>query len=188
MELDPVLADRYRHVRWIGKGSYGTVHVVRDARAASGAVPALTRGAVAQVADRHTEKEWCLKVVKTAVGDLRKSAELSSALREVRLMEGMSHPNIVALREALHSSDGAYIYIIMAYCDSGDLEGRIADARRQGRPIPEDQIMVRPGSLRAPREGPLAKPDPLHRIVCPGLVHSDGAGPELPPRPTHPPP
>ena len=47
------------------------------------------------------------------------------------------HPNIVQYREAFEQ--GGALYIVMKYCDSGDLSSFIHN--RHGSRIPEDQIL-----------------------------------------------
>ena len=47
------------------------------------------------------------------------------ALREVKVLEQLKHPNIVGFIEAFLSGDKATLYIVMEYAESGDLEKRI---------------------------------------------------------------
>jgi NIMA (never in mitosis gene a)-related kinase len=63
------------------------------------------------------------------------------ALQEVKILEKLDHPNIVAFREAFLSADGRALYIIMSYCESGDLEQRIQAARRRAQYFSENQII-----------------------------------------------
>lgn len=48
----------------------------------------------------------------------------------------MKHPNIVAYLESFEERGN--LYIVMDYCDGGDLYKKINDQR--GRSIPEDQV------------------------------------------------
>ena len=51
----------------------------------------------------------------------------------------MKHPNIVAYLESFEERGN--LYIVMDYCDGGDLFKKINDQR--GRSIPEDQVSLK---------------------------------------------
>jgi serine/threonine protein kinase len=52
------------------------------------------------------------------------SKERSGALQEADLLSQLSHPNIVKLREWFTSSAGDKLYIVMSYCEGGDIYHR----------------------------------------------------------------
>lgn len=67
-------------------------------------------------------------------------ANCSDACRnEVMLMQRLQHPNIVAYKDSFFANGRDNLCIVMTYCDGGDLQGRITDAK--SHLIKEDQIM-----------------------------------------------
>ncbi len=44
--------------------------------------------------------------------------------RQAQLLSRLKHPNIVAYKESFASPDGAHLYIVMGFCDGGDLYTR----------------------------------------------------------------
>jgi NIMA (never in mitosis gene a)-related kinase len=81
-----------------------------------------------------------MKTVRNVTIGEDKSHQIE-ALREVKVLEKLNHPNIVAFKEAFLSADGRTLYIIMSYCESGDLEQRIQSARRRAHYFSENQII-----------------------------------------------
>lgn len=98
--------DAYEELQCIGRGSYGSAHLVRE------------RGSGARF------------VVKKIPMELLSAKEKAQSFREVELLAKLSHPNVVEYKENFVRGD--VLYIVMAYCDGGDLAGRVrerADAR-----------------------------------------------------------
>ncbi len=56
---------------------------------------------------------------------------------QVKVLSQMKHPNIVAYQESFE--DGGSLYIVMDYCDAGDLYKKISDQR--GKLFSEDQVL-----------------------------------------------
>jgi NIMA (never in mitosis gene a)-related kinase len=52
--------------------------------------------------------------------------ERENALNEVRILASISHPNVVAYKEAFIEEE-KYLCIIMDYADDGDLYQKIVD-------------------------------------------------------------
>lgn len=65
-------------------------------------------------------------------------SQKKEVLQESRLLEALSHPNIVKFIEVYKTKKGK-LCIIMDYADGGDLSGKIKDQR--GRFIPEAQVL-----------------------------------------------
>jgi len=66
--------------------------------------------------------------------ELRKFAET-----ETRLLIEIKHPNVVAYRDCITDSDT--MYLIMEYCDGGDLANKIKECHKLCRPLSEEQIV-----------------------------------------------
>jgi NIMA (never in mitosis gene a)-related kinase 1/4/5 len=100
--------------RVIGKGSYGKVYLVKH---------------------RKRGKYFAMKIVRLQ-GIPKKERE--SVRTELALLKKLKHPNIVGYEEAFAVKNGTYLAIVMNYCDSGDLAGRL---KKQKRPFPEHQVL-----------------------------------------------
>lgn len=82
-------------------------------------------------------KLYVMKLVRISTDP----AKCQEALREVQVLEALSHPNIVEFKEAFIARDQCNLCIVMAYCESGDLQARIDAAAKDGRPFSEQQAM-----------------------------------------------
>ncbi len=78
-------------------------------------------------------------VVKTLALQAAKPRDRDAALQEARLLSALKHPNIVLYQESFLSSDGAMLYIAMAYCEGGDLYTRLRE--QHGVLLPERQVV-----------------------------------------------
>ncbi|PAA78510.1 hypothetical protein BOX15_Mlig013584g1, partial [Macrostomum lignano] len=67
-------------------------------------------------------------------------AEKRYLCSEVNLLKSLSHPNIVKYVDRIHDRATGKVYIIMEYCDGGDLLKRIRAHREKKKYIPEQQI------------------------------------------------
>ncbi|DBA02037.1 TPA: LOW QUALITY PROTEIN: hypothetical protein N0F65_000284, partial [Lagenidium giganteum] len=97
--------DKYEELKCIGRGSYGSAHLVRE---------------------RATDDKY---VVKKIPMELLTEKEKELAFREVDLLAKLKHPNVVEYKENFVADN--VIHIVMAYCDGGDLAGRIRDKAQQ---------------------------------------------------------
>jgi len=60
-------------------------------------------------------------------------------MMEVDMLRSMNHPNIVKYKD--HLMDDQNLYIIMGYCEGGDLHAKIKEANKAGTHFSEDQIL-----------------------------------------------
>lgn len=65
--------------------------------------------------------------------------ERNAAFQEAQLLQQLSHPNIVAYVDTLASK--TKLYLFMQYCDSGDLEGRLEQSKKEGQMIAKPQAL-----------------------------------------------
>uniref|UniRef100_A0A3Q2DK20 non-specific serine/threonine protein kinase n=1 Tax=Cyprinodon variegatus TaxID=28743 RepID=A0A3Q2DK20_CYPVA len=105
----------YEVIRQIGEGAFGKALLVRDRRV-------------------DGEK---LCVVKQISLKKMSSKEKEASKKEVILLSQMNHPNIVSFITTFQEKGG--LYIVMEYCDGGDLLKRINMQR--GIPFSEEQIV-----------------------------------------------
>ncbi|XP_050956457.1 serine/threonine-protein kinase Nek5 isoform X2 [Labeo rohita] len=107
--------DQYEVVRQVGQGAFGRALLVKQ---------------------RHGDAQ--LYVIKEI--NLRQqlsSRDKDASRKEVTLLSKMKHPNIVAFYKSFHDRNN--LYILMEYCDAGDLMNRIRMQR--GKPFTEQQIV-----------------------------------------------
>ncbi|XP_076745672.1 serine/threonine-protein kinase Nek11 [Maylandia zebra] len=113
-----LVAKRYSILQNLGRGSFGSVFLVQDAKAADG------------------EK---LKVLKQIpLGDLRPD-ETVRATQEAQLLSQLHHPAILTFY--LSFLERAAFCIITEYCLDRDLDCKIGEVRRAGRSLPESQVV-----------------------------------------------
>jgi serine/threonine protein kinase len=78
---------------------------------------------------RDDGKLYVMKTVKNMTVEAGQAHQIE-ALREVKVLEQLTHPNVVGFVEAFVSGDKKTLYIVMQYCESGDLDSRIKSVRR----------------------------------------------------------
>lgn len=104
--------EKYKVIEKLGEGSFGRALLAID-----------------------PDNELC--VIKE-IGISRMSCkEFDEAKKEVEVLSQMEHPNIVSYRDSFE--ENGTLYIIMDYCDGGDLYTRIN--AQKGMPFPEDIIL-----------------------------------------------
>ncbi|XP_032833381.1 serine/threonine-protein kinase Nek11-like [Petromyzon marinus] len=127
-----VVASRYEVRRRLGAGSFGSVYLVRDLKAAAAAATAGGSGG--------GEAMCVLKTVP--VGELR-ADETVHAHTEARLLARLRHPCIVRLHASFLERD--LLCIVTELCEGGDLDARLEQCRCSrggaGGVLPCDQIL-----------------------------------------------
>ncbi|ERE88742.1 serine/threonine-protein kinase Nek3 isoform 2 [Cricetulus griseus] len=99
----------YTVLRVIGQGSFGRALLVQK---------------------ESSNQKFAMKEVR-----LPKSfSETQNSRREAVLLAKMKHPNIVAFKESFEAE--GHLYIVMEYCDGGDLMQKIK--QQKGKLLPED--------------------------------------------------
>lgn len=93
--------DKYDELKCIGRGSYGSAHLVQL---------------------KGTSEKYVIKKIPM---ELLTEKEKVQSFHEVELLAKLKHPNVVEYKE--NFVVGNVIYIVMAYCDGGDLAGKIRD-------------------------------------------------------------
>uniref|UniRef100_A0A3B1JKU1 non-specific serine/threonine protein kinase n=1 Tax=Astyanax mexicanus TaxID=7994 RepID=A0A3B1JKU1_ASTMX len=106
--------NEYELVRQIGHGAYGKALLVRE---------------------RSGNARHC--VIKQISWSRMSPREREDSKKEVTLLSKMKHPNIVAFFRSFNERNS--LYIVMEYCDGGDLMKKISMQR--GQPFKEQQIM-----------------------------------------------
>lgn len=68
------------------------------------------------------------------------TAEQEAALRQAKILEALSHPNIVKFKEVYRTSKKR-LNIVMQYADGGDLAAKIKKAKKDKVYFEEAQIL-----------------------------------------------
>ncbi|XP_048880454.1 serine/threonine-protein kinase Nek11-like isoform X1 [Brienomyrus brachyistius] len=112
-----LIAQRYCIQEKLGRGSFGTVFLVRDTEVAEG--------------------EY-LKVLKEVpVGDLNPD-ETMQVQTEAQLLAQLHHPSILKFYSSFLEKD--IFCIITEYCEDGDLDCKLEELRQTGARLPESQV------------------------------------------------
>jgi serine/threonine protein kinase len=108
--------DRYERIEEIGKGSFGSVFKIR--RKADG-------------------KILCWKEIEYGRMQEREKQQLVS---EVNALNKLTHPNIVTYFDKIIDKESRKLYIIMEYCENGDMAQLIKKCRVEKDFVAEDVI------------------------------------------------
>jgi formylglycine-generating enzyme required for sulfatase activity/predicted Ser/Thr protein kinase len=144
---DGLLAGRYRIVRPLGEGGMGTVYLAKD--------------------EKLDDLLMAVKMLPTYLARNRRA--MDSLKREARITMGLSHPNIVTLRNFEEMGDG--VFLVMDYVDGQTLDDFLAENEK----LPEDKVV----ELFTPIAEALAyahSKNVIHRDIKPGniLIATDG--------------
>ena len=110
--------DDFNIERVIGKGSFGSVYLVRR---------------------KVDQKIYALKTV--FLEKLNKK-EQENSVNEVRLLASVSHPNVIGYKEAFWDEKNSSLNIIMEYADDGDLQTKINKKRKEQKYFNENLIWL----------------------------------------------
>ncbi|XP_022096016.1 serine/threonine-protein kinase Nek4-like isoform X2 [Acanthaster planci] len=106
--------EHYETLKAVGKGSYGEVWLVKH---------------------RKDKKQYVIKKMEMLNASRR---ERTAAEQEAKLLSRLRHPNIVSYKDSFESDDG-YLYIVMGFCDGGDLYHRLKE--QKGMALEEKQVV-----------------------------------------------
>ena len=75
------------------------------------------------------------------------SVEAPNPADEAELLGSQQHPFILPLVEVMRDAQGGPAALVTEYCDRGDLHSQLSDVRRQGKVLPDRQILSWLGQL-----------------------------------------
>lgn len=104
--------DNYTVLRVIGHGSFGSVLLATE---------------------KSSNQTFTMKEIRL----LKSFSDVQNCRKEAVLLAKMKHPNIVAFKESFEAE--GHLYIVMEYCDGGDLTQRIK--QQKGKLFPEDTVL-----------------------------------------------
>jgi len=147
------MTDSFTPLEIIGKGSFGVIRKVQ--RNSDGRI-----------------------LVRKEI-DFRKmnDREKRQLVNEVNILRELRHSNIVRYYERIVDRESCMIYIVMEYCEGGDLAAIIRRCRKEGRFIPESviwslfiQLLQALNECHTGQAGKII----LHRDIKPDNVFLDG--------------
>ncbi|KAG8524852.1 Serine/threonine-protein kinase Nek3 [Galemys pyrenaicus] len=103
--------DDYTVLRVIGEGSFGRALLVQQ---------------------ESSCQIFAMKEIRLP----KSSTDIQNSRKEAVLLAKMKHPNIVAFKESFEAE--GHLYIVMEYCDGGDLMQKIK--HQKGKLFPEDMV------------------------------------------------
>ena len=59
---------------------------------------------------------------------------------QAKLLSQLRHPNIVSYRESFQDDSG-FLFIVMNFCEGGDLYSKLKEQAKQGKALEETQIV-----------------------------------------------
>ncbi|NWQ89926.1 NEK3 kinase, partial [Burhinus bistriatus] len=104
--------EEYKVLKVLGEGSFGRALLVHH---------------------RLSDQKYAMKEIRLPMS----SSDVENSRKEAIILAKMKHPNIVAYKESFEA-DG-HLYIVMEYCDDGDLMQKIK--HQGGTLFPEDMIL-----------------------------------------------
>ena len=146
---------------WCFVGSYDSNPPIVKSNTVYETVRFLARGAFGDVNLVKSIEDSRLYAIKTIFAE--RESEMKEMLREVRFLRMNRHACIIEVYDGFIISNPKMLYIVMPYCEGGDLDGYIKNTRKNKTNIPEEKI------LKWSMQIGLA----IHFLAENGLIHSD---------------
>ena len=70
-----------------------------------------------------------------------KESEMKDTLREVRFLRMNRHPCIIDVHDGFMTAQPRILFIVMPYCEGGDLDALIKNTKKSKQFLPEDRIL-----------------------------------------------
>ena len=146
---------------WCFVGSYDSNPPIVKSNTVYETVRFLARGAFGDVNLVKSIEDSRLYAIKTIFAE--RESEMKEMLREVRFLRMNRHACIIEVYDGFIISNPKMLYIVMPYCEGGDLDGYIKNTRKNKTNIPEEKI------LKWSMQIGLA----IHFLAENGLIHRD---------------
>ena len=127
------IVEGYEILSVLGKGNYGSVLLaVRPDEAGAEKGPR-------EVPVTKSEEDLC--VIKAVKHTRKKDGANIEAMAEVRILSDLRHPCIVEYMDSFLNHDETRLFIVMAYCESGNLSDKIKEAIQRQKWLDENLII-----------------------------------------------
>jgi NIMA (never in mitosis gene a)-related kinase len=123
------MVEGYEVLRIIGKGNYGDVLLAKRP------------GYISDVSEKGPDSASSLCVIKSVKHTKKKDGANIEAIQEVRILSDLKHPCIVEYVDSFITPSEERLYIVMAYCESGNLQDRIKEAIENQKWLDEKLIV-----------------------------------------------
>jgi NIMA (never in mitosis gene a)-related kinase len=107
--------DRYKEIRVVGRGNYGTAHLVKDLQ---------------------TGRKLVIKKIPMAALSEKEKTEATS---EIQLLSRLSHPNII--QYVTHFNEDDVVHIVTTFCNGGDLS-QVIEARKESKSSMDEDVIL----------------------------------------------
>ena len=97
--------DKYENIEYLGKGTFGVVRLYQD---------------------KLTKEKVAIKIINKK--KIINKYHETSIKRELDILQNIKHINIINTKQILNDSEN--IYIIMEYCENGELFNHIVEKQR----------------------------------------------------------
>jgi len=141
--------EKYSRLDFLGKGTFGTVHKVRD---------------------NTKNKQYAMKVVQ-----VEDPEEFKKEVKLMKMASSLSNPHIVKHIESFTVNDQNEYSIIMEYCSGGSLRTVIKEYKRKGQKIPKETVIKYMNQILLGMDY-LHKKQILHRDLKPENLLIDDKG------------
>jgi serine/threonine protein kinase len=99
------------------------------------------KGAFGYVYKAMRIKDGQIYALKKVVMNKLKLKEKENSLNEIRILASISHPNVIAYKEAFYDPVSSSICIVMEFADNGDLEKKIEESLKTKSFMTENEIL-----------------------------------------------
>ena len=123
------MVEGYEILKVIGKGNYGDVLLAKRPKF------------ISEGGEKGPERESNLCVIKSVKHTKKRDGANIEAIQEVRILSELKHPCIVEYVDSFVASSEERLYIVMAYCESGNLQDRIKEAIEKQKWLDEQLII-----------------------------------------------
>jgi serine/threonine protein kinase len=99
------------------------------------------KGAFGYVYRAKRIKDGQIYALKKVIMNKLKLKEKENSLNEIRILASLTHPNVIAYKEAFYDQVSSCICIVMEYADNGDLEKKIETTLKSKTFMTENEII-----------------------------------------------
>jgi serine/threonine protein kinase len=154
---ETILRERYEIIDLVGRGGMGATYRAQDLR---------LKGRFCAVKEAIPDPD-------ATPGELKQSRE--QFYEEASTLARLDHPNLPKVSDYFSEDDRDYL--VMDFVPGDDLKQMLADALRQGHPLPEQQVLAWAGQLCDALEYMHTQDPPvLHRDIKPSNIKITPAG------------
>ncbi|KAJ3040960.1 hypothetical protein HK097_002415, partial [Rhizophlyctis rosea] len=144
------IMDNYEPLEVIGSGSFGVIRKVK--RRSDGKFDKL-KAQLSNTQRLHIKDITIPPILARKEIDYRKMTEKEKRqlVAEVNILRELKHPNIVRYYERVVDKENRLIYILMEYCEGGDLATIIRRCKKEEKRIPEEIVWYETVTIKIER-------------------------------------